>query len=149
MKSMFSKNKYLAVFISILAAAGIFYGGLFFGENQKKQSGKEFNIINEEAGKEPEIDFAPFWTAWNAVNSKYVSAQDLDGQKMVWGAVEGMVKSLGDPYSVFFPPQENKEFKDTIRGDFGGVGMEIGGKGGTVTKIYLVKGTPAYRAGIK
>ena len=35
---------------------------------------------------------------------------------MVWGAVEGMVKSLGDPYSVFFPPQENKEFKDVIRG---------------------------------
>ena len=68
---------------------------------------------------------------------------------MVWGAVEGMVKSLGDPYSVFFPPQENKEFKDAIRGDFGGVGMEIGTKGGTVMVISPLKGTPAYRAGIK
>jgi len=149
MKSMFSKNKYLAVFISVLAAAGIFYGGLFLGQSQKNQSGKEFNIINQETGKQPEIDFAPFWTAWDAVNSKYVSAQDLDGQKMVWGAIEGMVKSLGDPYSVFFPPQENKEFKDTIRGNFGGVGMEIGIKGGTVTVISPLKGTPAYRAGIK
>src|SRR3989344_2042715 len=149
MKSMFSKNKYPAVFISVLAAVGLFYGGLFLGQSQKNQNGKEFNIINQEAGKQPEIDFAPFWTAWNAVNSKYVSAKDLDGQKMVWGAIEGMVKSLGDPYSVFFPPQENKEFKDTIRGDFGGVGMEIGVKSGTVTVISPLKGTPAYRAGIK
>ena len=150
---MFSKNKHLnkytVIFISLLAVAGIFYGGFFFGQNQKQANGKEFNIINQEAGKPPEVDIAPFWTAWNTVSSKYVSAKDLDGQKMVWGAVEGMVKSLGDPYSVFFPPQENKEFKDTIRGDFGGVGMEIGTKGGTVMVISPLKGTPAYRAGIK
>ena len=150
---MFSKNKHLnkytVIFISLLAVAGIFYGGFFYGQNQKQANGKEFNIINQEAGKPPEVDIAPFWTAWNTVSSKYVSAKDLDGQKMVWGAVEGMVKSLGDPYSVFFPPQENKEFKDTIRGDFGGVGMEIGTKGGTVMVISPLKGTPAERAGIK
>lgn len=146
---MFSKNKYLVVFISILAAMGVFYGGLFLGQNQKTQNGKKFNIINEETGKQPEIDFSPFWTTWSAVTSKYVSSKDLDGQKMVWGAVEGMVKSLGDPYSVFFPPQENKEFKDAIRGDFGGVGMEIGVKGGIITVISPLKGTPAERAGIK
>lgn len=150
---MFSKNKnlnkYLVIFISLLAVAGIFYGGFFFGQNQKQANGKEFNIINQEVGKPPEVDIAPFWTAWNTVSSKYVSAKDLDGQKMVWGAVEGMVKSLGDPYSVFFPPQENKEFKDTIRGDFGGVGMEIGTKSGTVVVISPLKGTPAERAGIK
>lgn len=146
---MFSKNKYLAVFIAVLAIAGVFYGGFFFGQNQKPTNGKEFSIINQEAGQQPEIDFDPFWTTWNTVLAKYVSAQDLNGQKMVWGAIEGMVKSLGDPYSVFFPPQENKEFKDTIRGDFGGVGMEIGTKSGAVVVISPLKGTPAYRAGIK
>ena len=61
---MFSKNKYLVVFISILTAAGVFYGGFFFGQNQKTPNGKEFNIINQEDGKLPEIDFAPFWTTW-------------------------------------------------------------------------------------
>ena len=146
---MFSRNKYLLVFMAILAAAGVFYGGFFFGQNQKPPNGKEFNIINQEVGQQAEVDFAPFWTTWNTVTAKYVSAKDLDGQKMVWGAVEGMVKSLGDPYSVFFPPQENKEFKDAIRGDFGGVGMEIGTKGGTVMVISPLKGTPAERAGIK
>ena len=146
---MFSKSKYLLVFISVLAAAGVFYGGLFLGQSQKMREGKKFNIVNQETGKQPEIDFSPFWTTWNAVTSKYVSNKDLDGQKMVWGAVEGMVKSLGDPYSVFFPPQENKEFKDTIRGDFGGVGMEIGVKGGGIVVISPLKRTPAERAGIK
>ena len=137
---MFSRNKYLLVFMAILAAAGVFYGGFFFGQNQKPPNGKEFNIINQEVGQQAEVDFAPFWTTWNTVPAKYVSAKDLDGQKMVWGAVEGMVKSLGDPYSVFFPPQENKEFKDAIRGDFGGVGMEIGTKGGTVMVISPFEG---------
>lgn len=146
---MFSKNRYLAVFITVLAAAGIFYGGFFFGQKQKPPNAKKFSVINQEAGQQSNIDFAPFWTTWNTVLAKYVSAQDLDGQKMVWGAVEGMVKSLGDPYSVFFPPQENKEFKEVIRGDFGGVGMEIGVKGGTITVISPLKGTPAERAGIK
>ena len=70
---MFSKNKplnkYLAVFISFLAAVGVFYGGFFFGQNQKPPNGKKFNIINQETGQQPEVDFAPFWTAWNTVSS--------------------------------------------------------------------------------
>ena len=113
---MFSRNKYLLVFMAILAVAGVFYGGFFFGQNQKPPNGKEFNIINQEAGQQAEVDFAPFWTAWNTVLAKYVSAGDLDGQKMVWGAVEGMVKSLGDPYSVFFPPQEKQGIQRCHKG---------------------------------
>ena len=44
---MFSRNKYLVVFMAILAAAGVFYGGFFFGQNQKPPNGKGFNIINQ------------------------------------------------------------------------------------------------------
>ena len=142
-------SKYIAILGIILAIVGVFFGGFFYGENRKEQSLINSNIINKESGKQTEIDFSPFWTAWNAVGSKYVSAKDLDSQKMVWGSIEGMVKSLGDPYSVFLPPQENKDFKDTIRGDFGGVGMEIGIKSGVITVVAPLKGTPAYRAGVK
>lgn len=153
MKAMFSKNKkivnYIAVLGIILIMGGVFFGGFFYGENRKEKSLINSNIINKEVGKQTETDFSPFWTTWNAVMSKYVSAKDLDSQKMVWGGIEGMVNSLGDPYSVFFPPQENKEFKDVIRGDFGGVGMEIGIKNSVITVVSPLKGTPAYRAGIK
>jgi carboxyl-terminal processing protease len=68
---------------------------------------------------------------------------------MVWGAIQGMVKSLGDPYSNFFPPQESKEFKEEMQGDFEGVGMEIGVKNGVITVVSPLKGTPAFRAGIR
>ena len=47
-------------------------------------------------------------------------------KERVYGAIEGLAASYGDPYTVFFPPKESKEFADAISGSFGGVGMEIG-----------------------
>jgi carboxyl-terminal processing protease len=60
-----------------------------------------------------------------------------------------MVKSLGDPYTIFFPPVESKSFADEISGNFEGVGMEVGMKDDVLTVIAPLKNTPAYRAGIK
>lgn len=68
---------------------------------------------------------------------------------MVWGAIQGLVKSLDDPYSTFFPPKESKEFQEEMQGNFEGVGMEIGVKNGIITVISPIKGTPAFRAGIR
>jgi carboxyl-terminal processing protease len=58
------------------------------------------------------------------------------------------VKSYGDPYTVFMPPVEAKMFEDDIRGNFSGVGMEIGIKDEILTVITPLKNTPAERAGI-
>jgi carboxyl-terminal processing protease len=57
--------------------------------------------------------------------------------------------SLGDPYSVFFLPDEAKSFEEQIAGNFSGVGMEVGIKNKILTVIAPIKDTPAYRAGIK
>ena len=73
------------------------------------------------------------------VESKYVSRSALDRQKMVWGAIEGMVKSLGDPYSVFFPPKEAELFATSVKGEFSGVGMEIGMRDNVLTVITPLK----------
>jgi len=137
---------YAGCFFAVLA---IFIGGTFFGYSQRPQVERVFGLSNKETGKEADVDFSPFWTAWNTIASKYVSKNDLNKQKMVWGAIEGLAKSLGDPHSVFFPPQETKEFQDNIRGDFDGVGMEIGVKGGALTVIAPIKDSPAFKAGIK
>ena len=69
-------------------------------------------------------------------------------QNKVWGAIEGLTASLGDPYTVFFPPEENKSFESEISGNFEGVGMEIGIKDGVVTVVAPLKGNPAQKAGI-
>ncbi len=142
--------KKIAYFLSVTAlVGGVFAAGFFFGCSQRPETGEAANVLNKDALRPAGVDFSPFWTAWNVVESKFVSNDGLDPQKRVWGAIEGMVKSLGDPYSVFFPPQESKMFKEDIQGNFGGVGMEIGVRKGILTVIAPLKGTPAYNAGIK
>lgn len=143
------RNKILFSVGFTILLAGAFAAGLFFGFSQRPAIEKITNIFNKEISKPPEIDFSPFWTTWNTIRSKYASNDKLDGQQMVWGSIQGLVKSLKDPYSNFLPPQEAKEFQENIRGDFSGVGMEIGARNEIITVIAPLKGTPAYKAGIK
>lgn len=149
----FSKYKEFypyALVIFIIA----FSFGYFVGGNEYTNSKQTANIINKAEGKPDEIDFAPFWKAWNVINEKYVptngtSTEQVGDQVKVYGAIEGMVKSLGDPYTTFFPPEEAKEFSQAISGQIEGVGMEVDVKDGILTVISPVKGTPAYNAGVK
>ncbi|NOY35593.1 MAG: S41 family peptidase [bacterium] len=134
---------------AVIVLAGVFSAGAFWSYSNRPAVEKIANLTNKNAGKPAEVDFSPFWKAWNAVDEKFVANGDLDTQKRVWGAIEGMMASLDDPYSVFFPPQESKTFQDDIRGDFSGVGMEIGSRKGVLTVIAPLKGTPAYNTGIK
>ncbi|MBI4692216.1 MAG: S41 family peptidase [Candidatus Terrybacteria bacterium] len=128
---------------------GIFIGGAFFGYANRPEIEKVRILFNKESAKPAEIDFSPFWKAWNTIESKYASNDGRNSQEMVWGAIKGLVGSLDDPYSVFFPPQEAKQFQEDMQGDFGGVGMEIGIRKGVLTVISPLKDTPAERAGIK
>lgn len=142
--------KKIGYFLTITAlVAGVFVAGVFVGYSHTPETDKAENILNKDTLRPPEVDFSPFWIAWNVVDSKFVENNGADSQKRVWGAIEGMVKSLGDPYTVFFPPQESKMFKEDIQGNFSGVGMEIGVRKGFLTVIAPLKGTPAYRSGIK
>ena len=65
------------------------------------------------------------------------------------GIVAGYVNAYKDPYTTYFPPTEAKSFKDTVKGSFGGVGMEVGQKDGLITVIAPLKDSPSMRAGIK
>mgnify|MGYP001589626940 CR=1 FL=1 len=84
-------------------------------------------LENQEEGQPAAVDFAPFWKAWNLINEKYVpastTAEQVGEQEKVYGAIGGLASSLGDPYTVFFPPVESELFESDIRGNFAGVGM--------------------------
>ena len=67
----------------------------------------------------------------------------------MWGAIEGLTATYGDPYTVFFPPKEASAFEEEVRGNFEGVGMEIAIKDKVLTVVAPLKGTPAERAGMK
>lgn len=106
-----------------------------------------------DATPDSSADLADFWKAWNALEANYVvthASSTLPSSKdRVFGAIEGLASSYGDPYTVFFPPTEAKAFAENISGSFAGVGMEIGVKNNTLTVVAPLKGTPAETAGIK
>jgi len=139
----------LAVVFVILVT---FFIGLRYGESRIPQSVLVSALDNKEANKPGAVDFSPFWKAWNILNDKYVPAtttEEITDQDKVWGAIKGLADSLGDPYTTFFPPVESEIFESDVRGNFEGVGMEIGLRDEVLTVIAPLRGTPAYEAGIK
>ena len=98
-------------------------------------------------------DFTDFWKVWNALDAHYVSTHASSTlpsiKERMFGAIQGLAASYGDPYTVYFPPKEAKQFAESISGSFGGVGMEIDVKDNVLTVVTPLKGTPAESAGIK
>src|SRR3989344_8424580 len=140
--------------ILIIVVGGVFFTGYYVGKNTKTEAEKVTAVINKTDALNAAVDFAPFWEAWNVINEKYIptnstSTDTVSDQARVYGAIEGMVASLGDPYTVFFPPVESKIFNDEISGQIEGVGMEVDVRDDILTVIAPIKGTPAFRAGIK
>jgi carboxyl-terminal processing protease len=95
------------------------------------------------------IDLSLFWDVWGRLNRFYIDKKAIDPQKMVYGAISGMVASLGDPYTVFLPPSQNKDAKDDLGGKFEGIGVQLGIKDKKIVVVAPLKGTPAEKAGIK
>jgi carboxyl-terminal processing protease len=96
-----------------------------------------------------EVDFSLLWEAWHKLEREYVNPEKFDHEKMVQGAISGMVKSLDDPYTLFFSPEETQKFLEDIGGSFEGVGMEIGIRKGQLQVIAPLEGTPAQKAGLR
>jgi carboxyl-terminal processing protease len=68
----------------------------------------------------------------------------------VYGAINGLVQSLGDPYTEFFNPSDNQQFQQDISGNFGGIGAELGTNiKNEIVIVAPLKGTPAESAGLK
>jgi carboxyl-terminal processing protease len=69
--------------------------------------------------------------------------------KLLEGAIEGMVNSLGDEYSVYMNPEKFQELQSHIQGEFGGIGIYVGLRENKITVIAPIEGTPGAKAGIK
>jgi len=105
-------------------------------------------VINQQVGQPEGVDFSLFWDVWRVLQQKY--PKELNSQEMVYGAITGMVKSLGDPYTIFLKPQETQRFKeDYVEGKFEGVGLEIGIRKGQLQVITPLENTPAQKAGLR
>ncbi|MBI3305038.1 S41 family peptidase [Candidatus Parcubacteria bacterium] len=133
--------------IGLVTAFGL---GVFVGTNYRianLPSLPPVGVRNAEL-KPAEVDASILWDAWRLVEARYADREDIDRQKLLYGAVRGLVKSLGDPYTVFFDPPEAKQFSDEVKGSFEGIGAEIGIRDGVLKVISPLEGSPAKRAGL-
>lgn len=95
------------------------------------------------------LDFSLFWKVWDMLNSMYFDKTKLVPSNMVYGAIQGMVAAVGDPYTAYFPPAQNKVVNEDLSGGLEGVGIQIGFKGTQLAVIAPLPNTPADKAGIK
>lgn len=142
-------NKIVTLFAAAMIIIAIFSIGLYIGATKLQTANVASDVVNKEVGQPEDVDFSLFWRVWGLLSEKYVDPEELNSQERVWGAIQGMVGAVGDPYTVFLPPKEHELFQSAVRGDFEGVGMEIGMRGDVLTVISPLEGTPADRAGIK
>jgi len=143
------KVKVYAVLVAVFLLVLSFASGLLIGASQRPAIEKVIGLENKETLKPQEINFGLFWDVWSRLQEKFVDKNKLDNQKMVYGAIAGMVSALGDPHTVFLPPEENKRFQDDISGSFDGIGAEIGIRKGSLVVVSPLKDSPAERVGLK
>lgn len=146
-----SVSKLAIILVSVAVVLGAYCLGI--------QKGQEVALEDISAGgnfsasSQKELDLNPFWKTLETLDDKFIattaSSSVPSDKDKVWGAIEGLTASYGDPYTVFFPPKETSEFEEEVRGNFEGVGMEIAIKDKVLTVVAPLKNTPAERAGIK
>ncbi|TAN44005.1 MAG: S41 family peptidase [Nitrospirae bacterium] len=91
-------------------------------------------------------DLKAFTEALTIIRKNYV--EEVKTKTLIDGALKGMIHSL-DPHSGYMTPDSFKDFQVETKGEFGGIGIQIGIKDGFLTIIAPIEDTPGYKAGLK
>jgi carboxyl-terminal processing protease len=140
-----NRNSIFIVICAIVLAGAIFYFGFETGLDRNLTAVQ----IPEATSTILNADTSVLWDAIRAVKDKYYNIKNVTDNDILYGAVNGVMESLNDPYSTFFDPSDAQKFSEDLNGNFGGVGMEIGIKKDQLTVIAPLKGNPAYEVGLK
>jgi len=149
MKININYRKTAYVLTSIVLLSFVFGIGIYMGYSHRPEIEKVTSVVNKNPTFETTADFDAFWKAWNVLKEKSIYSDKITDQDRVWGAVAGLAAASGDPYTTFFNPKENKQFKEEIKGSFSGIGAEVGMKDKILMIIAPLKNAPAWKAGIK
>ena len=105
----------------------------------------EASVLSDDEQKR----FQVFWEAWRVVERDFYNKPGIDHQKMIYGAIKGMVDAVGDPYTVYQTPTQREVSDTDLRGSFDGVGIQVDLKDGKLTVVSPIDDSPADRAGIR
>ncbi len=150
-------SKYIGIYLSLILFVSAFGLGILVGQAiivKKQIENEKGNIeiskvinFNRTINHSDSVDFNQFWQVWDRIKQKYVK-KEINDADLLYGAIQGLVYSLQDPYSIYMVPVEAEEFAKDLSGEFEGIGAEIGNKSGQLTVIAPLSDSPAERAGL-
>ena len=122
----------------MLAATAL--GSFYLGRSQSPAS----------LGKEDRESLALYAEALDTVREDYVDQQALDPEKQTYGAIEGMLDTLGDKgHTRFLTPEERAQNEEGLSGTYVGIGVQLEAEGDEVVVATPIEDSPADRAGIR
>jgi carboxyl-terminal processing protease len=131
---MFKKFSERKIHLVVLA----FSTGLFLGVN--------FSFAAK-AGEPAHKYLEYFHQVYQMITSEYVDAPD--NKKLFYGAIKGMINSLGDPFTRFLDEEATSELQEMTTGKFVGIGVEIAVKDGEIVVVSPIDNSPAMKAGVE
>lgn len=153
----------LGLFAALLLLLGGFSGGFVAGWLiPQKNLTSAFPILNSVSANLPvsgtpqpgnsqaEVQnlFKPFWEAWNLVHQYYVD-QPVNNEKMMQGAIKGMMESLGDKHSSYIDPEMLRQSNIQLQGEYTGIGAWVDTSGKNLTILSPMPNSPAEKANLK
>lgn len=151
-RASMAKHPLLTTFAVLIAVAALLGAGFSLGVNIALNAPSYIPpayLENVSTSTVPDTDFENFWQVWNLIDENYLKRDEITNEAKVYGAISGLVGALDDPYSEFFPPEESKKFQEDIKGNFGGIGAQIGIRNDALVVIAPLKESPAAKLGLK
>lgn len=106
-------------------------------------------FIHPALAAEAPPEFSIFWEAWDLVLTNFVDQDKIDFRRMTYGAIQGMLDTLGDSnHTVFFDPDTARLQENALEGSFEGIGAHVSMENDQFTIIAPIRGSPAEAAGL-
>jgi carboxyl-terminal processing protease len=94
-------------------------------------------------------DFSLFFEAWEKIEAHFIYIDEIDRQRMIQGAIEGMIEALDDPHTKFLTPEETELKMRGLRGEIEGIGVRLGIKNNYLIIEAVLENSPATRAELR
>lgn len=150
-KEKFGLEKARGIILFLVFGALFLVLGYAVGAKGYKVSTSKYNVVVDRdlPEEKKDLNFSLFWSVWDTLEESYFNKSQIDESKLVFGAIKGMVAAVGDPYTVFLTPDEQRVTREDLSGNFEGVGIQIGFKGSQLAVVAPLRGSPAEEAGIE
>lgn len=143
---MNKKTTAILMALSMLVGAGGTYAGM---QLAAPDSNREITLVEPDKAttNNDEKELKKVEQAYELIKNRYV--EKVDDDKLIQGAIQGMISTLNDPYSVYMDEETSEQFTESLDSSFEGIGAEVSMINGKVTIVAPIKNSPAEKAGLK